>query len=73
MLMYHVSATELAKLAKCERQLYLDAQYGENTELTARYIKRGNTEHEQFRLAITGKNRGWLSRFMRWLLRLFFR
>jgi hypothetical protein len=71
--MDHVSATELAKLAKCERQLYLDARYGDNTELTARYIKRGNEEHEQFRLIITGKRRGWLRRFMRWLLHLFFR
>lgn len=71
--MRHVSATELAKLAKCERQLYLATQYGEDTELTAEYIKRGNQEHVQFRRRITGKKGNWLVRFMRWLLRLFIR
>lgn len=71
--MRYVSATELSKLAKCERQLYLDSQYGENTELTAKYIKRGNHEHEQFKRIITGQNGNWFIRFIRWLLRLIFR
>lgn len=71
--MQHVSATELAKLAKCERQLYLNTQYGESTELTGKYIERGNYEHEQFRRMITGKKENWLIRFFRWLLRLFIR
>lgn len=69
--MHHVSATQLAKLAKCERQLYLDSQYGESTELTAHYIKRGNEEHEQFRRTVTGQNDYWLIRLIRWIIRLF--
>lgn len=71
--MRHVSATELAKLAKCERQLYFDSQYGENTELTKRYIKLGNMEHEKFRRRLTGKRDNWFIRLIRWLLRLLFR
>lgn len=71
--MYYVTATELAKLAKCERQLFLETKYGESTELTARYIERGNHEHMQFRHMITGKKGNWLIRFMRWLLRLLIR
>lgn len=71
--MRHVSATDLAKLAKCERQLYLNVLYGENTELTQNFIERGNHEHEQFRFMITGKRGNWLIRLMRWLFRLFTR
>lgn len=71
--MRYVSATELAKLAKCERQLYFDSQYGESTELTINYIKRGNLEHEEFRNRITGQRDNWFIRLIRWLVKLFFR
>ncbi|WP_371381271.1 hypothetical protein [Sporomusa aerivorans] len=71
--MRYVSATELAKLAKCERQLYLNSLYGEKTGLTERYIKRGNLEHEAFRRLLTGKSDNWFIKFVRWLLKLFFR
>ncbi|WP_371361832.1 hypothetical protein [Sporomusa rhizae] len=71
--MRYVSATELAKLAKCERQLYLDSQYGESTELTAKYIKQGNLKHEEFRRLITGRREIWFIRFIRWLWKLLFR
>jgi hypothetical protein len=71
--MRYISATELAKIAKCERQLYLDTLYGENTKLTAKFIKKGNREHEQFKRLITGKRPNWMIRFLRWLLRLFIR
>lgn len=71
--MRHVSATELAKLAKCERQLYFDVLYGENTVLTTKYIQRGNQEHAKFRSRLTGKRRNWFMRWLRWLLRLFIR
>jgi hypothetical protein len=40
--MRQASATELAKMGKCERQVYLDHHHGEDTSLTATFIKRGN-------------------------------
>jgi hypothetical protein len=52
-----VSATELAKMGKCERQIYLDAKYGESTELTASYIEKGNRDHEKFQRTITGQDK----------------
>lgn len=71
--MRYLSATELAKLTKCERQLYLDSLYGESTELTINYISRGNLEHEEFRKRITDKRENWIIRLIRWLLKLFIR
>ncbi len=71
--MRYVSATQLAKLAKCERQLYLESQYGECTQLTDKYIKRGNDEHERFRQRLSSAKGNWLIRLVRWLLRLLFK
>lgn len=55
--MRQVSATELAKMGKCERQVYLDHQHGENTSLTEKFIKRGNQEHEEFNRRLSGKDK----------------
>lgn len=55
--MRQVSATELAKMGKCERQVYLDYHRGEDTSLTAEFIKRGNREHEQFNRRLSGKDK----------------
>lgn len=55
--MRQVSATELAKMGKCERQVYLDYHHGEDTSLTATYIKRGNHEHEQFNRQLSVKDK----------------
>jgi hypothetical protein len=55
--MRQVSATELAKMGKCERQVYLDYHYGEDTSLTAEFIKRGNHEHEEFNRQLSGKDK----------------
>jgi len=55
--MHQVSATELAKMGKCERQVYLDHHHGEDTSLTAKFIKRGNYEHEQFNRQLSGKDK----------------
>lgn len=40
--MRQVSATDLAKMGKCEHQAYLDYHRGQDTSLTARHIERGN-------------------------------
>ena len=55
--MRQVSATELAKLGKCERQAYFDYHYGEDKSLTAAYITRGNREHEKFNHQLSGSDR----------------
>lgn len=55
--MRQVSATELAKLGKCERQAYFDYHCGEDQSLTAEYIKRGNTEHKKFNQQLSGNDR----------------
>jgi hypothetical protein len=55
--MRQVSATELAKMGKCERQVYLDHHHGEDTSLTAEFIKRGNHEHEQFNRQLSGRDK----------------
>jgi hypothetical protein len=55
--MRQISATELAKMGKCDRQVYLDHHHGEDTSLTATYIKRGNQEHEQFNRQLSGKDK----------------
>ncbi|AIF51643.1 CFI-box-CTERM domain-containing protein [Pelosinus sp. UFO1] len=55
--MRQVSATELAKMGKCERQVYLDHHYGEDTSLTATYIEKGNYEHEKFNRQLSGKDK----------------
>ena len=55
--MRQVSATELAKMGKCERQVYLDHRHGEDTSLTAAYIEKGNHEHEKFNRQISGKDK----------------
>lgn len=55
--MRQVSATELAKMGKCERQVYLDHQHGEDTSLTEKFIKRGNQEHEEFNRRLSGKDK----------------
>lgn len=65
-----VSATELAKMGKCEQQLVYDVQYGEDKTLTDEYIRRGNRSHEQFACRLTGARQGWLRRLLAWLLRL---
>ncbi|GBG56223.1 hypothetical protein SPFL3102_03777 [Sporomusaceae bacterium FL31] len=52
-----VSATELAKLGKCEQQTYLDHKLGADHSLTAEYIKRGNDEHQAFSRRISGQDR----------------
>lgn len=66
-----ISATELAKLGKCEQQLYFDVRYGQNTALTANYIEKGNREHLRFhRTLIAGQKANWLIIVIRWLLRL---
>ncbi|SEP09419.1 hypothetical protein [Propionispora vibrioides] len=65
-----VSATELAKMGKCEQQLVYDAQYGEDKKLTEEYIRRGNRSHEQFACHLMGVRQGWFSRLLAWLLRL---
>jgi hypothetical protein len=64
-----ISATELAKMGKCEQQLYFDVKYGQNTELTSDYIKKGNREHLQFSRQL-GRRSNWLINLLRWLLRL---
>lgn len=51
-----VSATEIAKLGKCERQTYLDHKLEADHSLTAEYIKRGNAEHQAFRRRISGQD-----------------
>lgn len=67
----YISATELAKMGKCEQQVYFDAHYGQNTELTAEYIEKGNREHIRFnRRLTTGQKAKWLVIVIRWLLRL---
>ena len=53
--MRQVSATELAKLGKCERQVYFDYCYGEDTTFTAKYIYKGNEAHEQFNQRLSGR------------------
>lgn len=53
--MRQVSATELAKLGKCERQMYLDYHYGEDHTLTANFIQRGNAEHDEFNRRLSGQ------------------
>ena len=55
--MRYISATQLAKLGKCERQIYLDNKYGEDKSLVRQDIKRGDKEHEEFRLHLTGKDK----------------
>lgn len=55
--MRQVSATELAKMGKCERQVYLDHHHGEDTSLTAKYIERGNDEHEEFNRRLSGQDK----------------
>jgi hypothetical protein len=55
--MRQVSATELAKLGKCERQAYFDYCYGEDTTLTAKYIHKGNEAHEQFNQRLSGRTK----------------
>jgi hypothetical protein len=55
--MRQASATELAKMGKCERQVYLDHHHGEDTSLTANFIKRGNQEHEQFNRQLSGRDK----------------
>lgn len=65
-----VGATELAKMGKCEQQLFYDVQYGEDKTLTAEYIRRGNRSHEQFARRLAGARQGWFSRLLIWLLRL---
>jgi hypothetical protein len=55
--MRQASVTELAKMGKCERQVYLDHHHGEDTSLTAKFIKRGNQEHEQFNRQLSGKDK----------------
>ena len=55
--MRQVSATELAKMGKCERQAYLDYHHGQDTSLTATYIEKGNYEHEQFNRRLSGKDK----------------
>ncbi|SHJ05510.1 hypothetical protein [Propionispora hippei] len=67
-----VSATELAKMGKCEQQLVYDAQYGEDKTLTDEYIRRGNQSHEQFACRLTGVRQGWFRRLLNWLLRLLY-
>lgn len=55
--MRQASATELAKMGKCERQVYLDHHHDEDTSLTATFIKRGNHEHEEFNRQLSGKDK----------------
>ena len=55
--MRQVSATDLAKMGKCEYQAYLDYHHGQDTSLTAEYIERGNYEHEQFNRRLSGKDK----------------
>lgn len=55
--MRKVSATELAKLGKCERQAYLDHKLGADHTLTKDYIKKGNAEHIAFSRRISGQDR----------------
>lgn len=55
--MRQVSATELAKMGKCERQVYLDYHYGEDKSLTAAYIQKGNHEHEEFNRRLSGQDK----------------
>jgi hypothetical protein len=74
--MRQISATELAKLGKCERQLYFDSCYGEDTTLTAKYIHRGNDEHEKFNQRLSGQdNRGFIRTILviigHWIAKLF--
>lgn len=74
--MRQISATELAKLGKCERQVYLDCRYGEDTALTAKYIHKGNAEHEQFNRRLSGRdNQGFIRTILvtigRWIAKLF--
>lgn len=55
--MKHISATELAKMGKCERQIHLEGLYGENPALTQKLRERGRQKHEQFERRVTGQDR----------------
>lgn len=55
--MKHVSATELAKMGKCEKQVYLDYHVGENAALTKEFRERGNAQHEQFHRRVSGQDK----------------
>lgn len=73
--MRQISATELAKLGKCERQIYFDYRDGEDTTLTAKYIQQGNKEHEKFNRMLSGKNKPGIMALIlsiwRWIIELF--
>ncbi len=73
--MRQVSATELAKLGKCERQLYWDYHFGEDLSLSEQSIKRGNDEHEEFNRRLSGQKKGsWIVVVIRiiwrWIVKL---
>lgn len=80
--MRQVSATELAKLGKCERQMYLDYHHGEDHTLTAKFIQHGNIEHDEFNRRLSGQaTRGLIAtilfgimsigkRLFRWAIRV---
>lgn len=66
-----ISATELAHLGKCERQLYFDHYYGIDNSFTQAAIERGNRQHQQFIANLTRKKSHWLIRLFRYFWRLF--
>ena len=55
--MKYVSATELAKMGKCEKQVYLDYHKGEDAALTQDSRERGNEAHIRFHRRLSGQDR----------------